>query len=48
MQFAKRMDQFGEGIFTKLLEIKRCRLEQGEPVIDLSGAHRIFLRANIS
>ncbi|WP_422659871.1 aminotransferase class I/II-fold pyridoxal phosphate-dependent enzyme [Paenibacillus sp. EC2-1] len=36
MQFAKRMDQFGEGIFTKLLEIKRCRLEQGEPVIDLS------------
>lgn len=36
MQFAKRMDQFGEGIFTKLLDIKRSRLEQGEPVIDLS------------
>ncbi|WP_040950348.1 aminotransferase class I/II-fold pyridoxal phosphate-dependent enzyme [Gorillibacterium massiliense] len=36
MQFAKRMDRFGEGIFTKLLEIKRRRLEQGEPVIDLS------------
>lgn len=36
MQFAKRMDRFGEGIFTKLLEIKRIRLENGEPVIDLS------------
>ena len=36
MQFAKRMDQFREGIFTKLLDIKRYRLEQGEPVIDLS------------
>lgn len=36
MQFAKRMDRFGEGIFTKLLDIKRIRLEQGEPVIDLS------------
>ena len=36
MQFAKRMDQFGEGIFTKLLDIKRKRLEKGELVIDLS------------
>lgn len=36
MQFARRMDQFGEGIFTKLLEIKRRRLESGQPVIDLS------------
>lgn len=36
MQFAKRMDYFGEGIFTKLLAIKRRRLEQGKPVIDLS------------
>ncbi|TCT16065.1 LL-diaminopimelate aminotransferase [Natranaerovirga pectinivora] len=36
MQFAKRMNQFGEGIFTKLLDIKRKRLENGELVIDLS------------
>jgi LL-diaminopimelate aminotransferase len=36
MQFAKRMDQFGEGIFTKLLDIKGKRLEKGELVIDLS------------
>lgn len=36
MQFAKRMDQFGAGVFTKLLAIKRKRLENGEPVIDLS------------
>jgi LL-diaminopimelate aminotransferase len=36
MRFAKRMDQFGEGIFTKLLDLKRKRLDQGEPVIDLS------------
>ena len=36
MQFARRMEQFGEGIFTKLLDIKRSRLEQGAPVIDLS------------
>lgn len=42
MQFAKRMDQFGEGIFTTLLEIKRSRLERGETVIDLSvGAPNI-------
>lgn len=36
MQFSKRMDQFGEGIFSKLLEIKKKKLEQGESVIDLS------------
>ncbi|USB32683.1 aminotransferase class I/II-fold pyridoxal phosphate-dependent enzyme [Paenibacillus sp. YPG26] len=36
MKFATRMNHFGEGIFTKLLEIKRKRLEQGQPVIDLS------------
>lgn len=36
MQFAKRMDKFGEGIFTKLLEIKRKKIENGEPIIDLS------------
>ncbi len=36
MKFAKRMDQFGEGIFSRLLEIKKSRLEKGLPVIDLS------------
>lgn len=36
MKFSKRMDQFGEGIFSKLLEIKRKRLANGEPVIDIS------------
>ncbi|NTV89536.1 MAG: aminotransferase class I/II-fold pyridoxal phosphate-dependent enzyme, partial [Clostridiales bacterium] len=36
MQFARRMDRFGEGIFTKLLEIKKKKLERGEEVIDLS------------
>lgn len=36
MRFSKRMDMFGEGIFSKLLEIKRNRLENGYPVIDLS------------
>ncbi|MDO7907738.1 aminotransferase class I/II-fold pyridoxal phosphate-dependent enzyme [Paenibacillus sp. JX-17] len=36
MKFAKRMDLFREGIFTRLLEIKRQRLENGDPVIDLS------------
>ncbi|PYE49749.1 aminotransferase class I/II-fold pyridoxal phosphate-dependent enzyme [Paenibacillus barcinonensis] len=36
MKFAKRMNHFSEGIFTKLLDIKRRRLEHGQPVIDLS------------
>ncbi|MCK6075198.1 aminotransferase class I/II-fold pyridoxal phosphate-dependent enzyme [Paenibacillus silvae] len=36
MEFAKRMNHFSEGIFTKLLDIKRRRLGQGQPVIDLS------------
>ena len=36
MRFAKRMDHFSEGIFTKLLDIKRRRLENDQPVIDLS------------
>ena len=35
MQFAERMDRFGEGIFSKLLEIKRQKEERGETVIDL-------------
>ncbi len=36
MKFAKRMDRFGEGIFSRLLEIKKQRLQDGLPVIDLS------------
>ncbi|WP_228469538.1 aminotransferase class I/II-fold pyridoxal phosphate-dependent enzyme [Paenibacillus sp. JNUCC31] len=36
MKSAKRMNYFKEGIFTRLLEMKRQRLENGEPVIDLS------------
>ncbi|MBS5066065.1 MAG: aminotransferase class I/II-fold pyridoxal phosphate-dependent enzyme [Hungatella hathewayi] len=42
MQFAKRMDRFGAGIFSKLLDIKNEKLEQGGQVIDLSiGAPNI-------
>lgn len=42
MQFARRMNHFGEGIFSKLLEMKRQKEEKGEPVIDLSvGAPNI-------
>ncbi len=36
MKFAKRMDRFGEGIFSSLLEIKRKKEAAGERVIDLS------------
>ena len=36
MKFAKRMDRFGEGVFSKLAEIKKRKLEAGEQVIDLS------------
>lgn len=36
MKFAKRMDQFGEGIFSQLLEMKQKRIESGKSVIDLS------------
>lgn len=36
MKFAKRMDRFGEGIFSTLLEIKKQKMERGEQVIDLS------------
>jgi Aspartate/tyrosine/aromatic aminotransferase len=36
MKASKRMEQFGEGIFSKLSEIKRKRLEDGKVVIDLS------------
>ncbi|MDW2799211.1 aminotransferase class I/II-fold pyridoxal phosphate-dependent enzyme [Clostridium boliviensis] len=42
MQFARRMNHFGEGIFSKLLEMKRRKEERGELVIDLSvGAPNI-------
>ncbi|PKM67989.1 MAG: LL-diaminopimelate aminotransferase [Firmicutes bacterium HGW-Firmicutes-2] len=36
MRFSKRMDRFGESIFTQLLEVKRQRTEAGEFVVDLS------------
>ena len=42
MKFAKRMDRFGEGIFSKLAEIKKEKTAKGEEVIDLSiGAPNI-------
>lgn len=42
MKFAKRMDRFGEGIFSKLAEIKKQKTARGETVIDLSiGAPNI-------
>ena len=40
MKFAKRMDRFGEGIFSRLAEIKNKRISEGKEVIDLSiGPH---------
>ena len=36
MQFAKRMEQFGEGVFSELLTLKREKEAQGVQVIDLS------------
>lgn len=36
MQFAKRMEQFGEGVFTRLAAMKQDKIAQGETVIDLS------------
>ena len=36
MKFAKRMDRFGEGIFSRLAEMKRQKIEAGEEVVDLS------------
>lgn len=42
MKFAKRMDRFGEGIFSKLAEIKKEKTARGEEIIDLSiGAPNI-------
>lgn len=36
MEFSKRMEQFKPGIFAVLAEMKRKRLAEGKPVIDLS------------
>lgn len=36
MKFSKRMDNFGEGIFSQLLALKMKRLETGLSVVDLS------------
>ena len=36
MQFSKRMDYFGESIFTKLKNLKEARESRGEAVVDLS------------
>lgn len=42
MQFASRMDQFGESVFTRLAEVKKKKIEKGDRVIDLSiGAPNI-------
>jgi len=42
MKFSKRIEQLNEGIFSKLLEIKRNKIANGEQVIDLSvGAPNI-------
>ena len=36
MEFAKRMELFGVGIFSKLLELKKQQLAKGVHVVDLS------------
>jgi LL-diaminopimelate aminotransferase len=36
MHFSERMNRFGEGIFSKLLDLKKEKEEKGEEVIDLS------------
>ena len=42
MKFAKRMDQFGEGVFSRLAEMRKERTAAGKRVIDLSiGAPNI-------
>ena len=42
MKFAKRMDRFGEGVFSMLAQMKYKRLEQGKEIVDLSiGAPNI-------
>ncbi|MCR5175808.1 MAG: aminotransferase class I/II-fold pyridoxal phosphate-dependent enzyme [Anaerovibrio sp.] len=42
MKFAKRMDQFGEGVFSRLADMRKARVAAGKTVIDLSiGAPNI-------
>ncbi|MBQ5822736.1 MAG: aminotransferase class I/II-fold pyridoxal phosphate-dependent enzyme [Selenomonadaceae bacterium] len=42
MKFAKRMEQFGEGVFSRLAEMRRSRVAEGKEVFDLSiGAPNI-------
>ena len=48
MEFAKRMDLFGEGLFSKLSEVRRRKVSAGETVIDMSiGAPNIPPAAHI-
>ena len=42
MKFAKRMNQFGEGVFARLAAMKKAKIAEGREVIDLSiGAPNI-------
>lgn len=42
MEFAKRMDLFGEGIFSTLAQMKQKKIEEGTAIVDLSvGAPNI-------
>ena len=42
MEFAKRMEQFGEGVFSRLAEMRKNRVAEGKEVFDLSiGAPNI-------
>ena len=42
MEFAKRMNQFGEGVFSRLAEMRKKRTAAGKEVFDLSiGAPNI-------
>lgn len=42
MEFAKRMDRFGEGVFSMLAQMKHRRMKEGKLIVDLSiGAPNI-------
>lgn len=42
MEFAKRMDRFGEGVFSMLAQMKQKRIAEGKDIVDLSiGAPNI-------
>ena len=48
MRFAKRMEQFGEGIFARLASVRRQKIQEGVEVIDLSvGAPNIAPSAHV-